>query len=457
MQKEMKRGFMSLCTGMVFLLTTFLCVGCGGEQHVANKEIKRESLKSFVREKDRNELLTIASLYGPQVFVTKNCLYYEYEDPDLEYETVLVQKDHKGKQIAKYPMENCSFLWVRDNYLCYMQKWVDGDDEAIFFVPIEREKWTEKINWNKKQKIAKTSELIYDSFAWKSSIYYIMGDTLYRYDIKSKKTETLVKNKFDEAEFQRQDEVRYMQDGKIYINSGCNEPLYSVELDSGKVENIGFDQMDVDDSAVFLAEGNRVFTCICNRDDVYEYFSYDTKEKKKIESLDNGKIKRLLQENGLWKETMTFYIGTGFSFDHKLYLVLDLRWQETQKAQQGAKEGQSIAMEKSTQILVSCSWDNIRELSYEKNISDYLEKRQDYVQHYLEGDMCDDELHYEYFISGSAEFWTLCGGEIFISYSKTRDEENYVDEVGLIGYDLKTGEVREIPENDLLYQIYMKD
>lgn len=455
MRKERKRGFISLYTEMAVLLMAFLCTGCG-EQQVVNKDVKRESLKSYVQEKDKTELLNMESRYGPQVFVTKSSLYYEYEDPDLEYESVLIQMDHKGKQIAKYPMENRSDFWVRDNYLCYIQKWVDGDDEAIFFVPIEQEKGTEKINWNKKRKIAGTRDLIYDSFAWKSYIYYIIGDTLYQYDIRSNKEKALVKNKFYEAGFQRQGEMRYMQDGKIYINNGCNEPLYSVELDSGKVENIGFDQMDIDDSAVFLAEGNRVFTYICNRDDENEYFSYDTKEKKKIESLDNGTVKRLLQENSLWKETMKFYIEKGFCFDQKLYLVLKLSWQETQKAQQGIKSGQDVAMDKSTQILVSCSWDKISGLTYEKEASEHIQKRQDYVQHYLEGEMRSGELHYEYFIRGSAEFWTLCGGEILISYSKMRDEQNDVDEFGLIGYHLKTGEAREIPKNDLLYQIFVK-
>lgn len=144
------------------------------------------------------------------------------------------------------------------------------------------------------------------------------------------------------------------------------------------------------------------------------------------------------------------------SGETQIDLVLDLYWQEMQKAQQGAKKGQSVEMSNSTQILVSCSWDNIRELTYEKKISAYLEERQDYVQQYEERDMRGGEVSYEYGIDGGAQFWTLCGGEIVISYSKTRDEENYVDEVGLIGYDLKTDEVREIPENDLLYQIFTK-
>lgn len=402
------------------VLSVVLLFGCSA-QNVANKDTQKKKAQAVIVEEEQEECYDITGLAEKKVFVTKNCLYYKDRN-DL----FLVQCDLKGEKIDKNLIKNGLDFWVREDYVCHVQEMNKKNKEAIYIFPIEQKKGREKVKWKKKKRIAE-SAYISDTFAWDSYIYYI-SDTLYRYDYKTGETKTLIAKDEDRdygyAAFQKKAGTVYMQNEKIYMNTGIeDEPLYSIEVSSGKVKEIGLAEADIGEDTFFLAKDPLVFSY-----DGYEgaYFCYDSKEKKNRAVLPEENIKKLLQENGVWKEDMEFSIINGFTYTGRLYLVVDLDWLYEKKVNWMGHKEKDYDFK---QVLVSCPWEDIHKLSYEKEIGSYAGTEQDVF----------------------AEFWIFYKGEMFIDYSKPLNTGRSVNR--LIGYDMKTGDVREIPE-DTLYQIY---
>ena len=75
-------------SGILFLIILFLCTGCGTVENAANSPA--ENLKSYVKEKSEKELYNIGIESESEVFVTKNCLYYESDDPEVECASLLI-------------------------------------------------------------------------------------------------------------------------------------------------------------------------------------------------------------------------------------------------------------------------------------------------------------------------------------------------------------------------------
>jgi len=427
-----------------------LCSGCGVKNTV--KDTTQEGAKSEERTKTVTDFSDIVPELENPVFVTENCLYYENDNAESGNETCLVQCNHAGKQQNRYSYpSNKKLQWVCDSYACYIQELEEKVE--LYLAPLVKKGETETIQWDQAKKIADTKDLFFDVFVWKSYVYYT-GDTLYRYNWETGKTESLGK-KYDlcEGEFQRKGDVVYTQDGYLYMLAGLQrQALYSIALDSGRVDRIGLEKEKMDSGDFFLAKGDRLFMLINDDGENERYLCYDKRTKTKLAVLRNDKQwKDFLKKNALWKEGMSCYIDNGFTYKDQIYMFVNLYWQETEMAKEGKKRGKQVSMQKSTQILVSCPWEDLTKLTYEKAVSSQLEKRQDYVQREIEH---SGTLQRDYFIDGGAEFWKFCENEIIISYVKKRDGNKDIKEFGLIGYDIETGEVREIPREDILYQIF---
>ncbi len=451
MRTKREKGYAIIST---LCLCLCLCSGCGVKN--TPQDTTKEGAKIEARTKTVTDFSDIVPELENPVFVTKNCLYYENDNAESENETCLVQCNHAGKQQNQYSYPlNRKLQWVWDSYACYTQEQVKKDAEELYLAPLVKKGETETIQWDQAKKIAAAKDLFYDVFVWKSYVYYT-DDTLYRYNWETGETESLGK-KYDlcEGEFQRKGDVVYTQDGYLYMLAGWErKALYSIALDSGRVDKIGLEKEEMDSHNFFLAKGDRLFMLVNNDGENEKYLCYDKRTKTKSAVLQNDKEwKDFLKKNALWKEGMSGYIENGFTYKDRIFLFADLYWQEKEMAKEGQKRGIQVSMKKSTQILVSCPWEDVTKLTYEKAVSLQLEKRQDYVQHYWE-DEYGGSLRCDYNINGGAEFWKFCENEIIISYVKKRDGDKYIKEFGLIGYDMETGEVREIPKEDILYQIF---
>ena len=141
----------------------------------------------------------------------------------------------------------------------------------------------------------------------------------------------------------------------------------------------------------------------------------------------------------------------------RLYLSMNLMWQEKVTADTGPQKGKKVTTYKEELILFSCPCENIQDLRYEKDISEWIRDHQEYEQTYIDlSEECDGRNYYT--MIGRVHIWTFYENELLVCYEdewkKEKTGVRRVDHYQLKGFDLTTGQMRDISEKDTVYQIF---
>ena len=454
------------------LLVTGLFAGCGMQ---AKRPETNDSVKTEKERKERKELLSELALRdGYGIYVTEHCVY-KVEKTSKKNE--LVQFDWQGKEQHRISFgEYASIEGISEKYVCYSENG-QNDESILYLAPIEQTEKGEKVQLEKKERIA-ASESEPSVYAWESNVYYILdSDHLYYYDAAKKDTKCLLKAGGDDIiQFCHQEYEgtgsRFIHNGKVYLTEWDDKgtALYCIDQQTAKLECLGeVNALMVDIHAV---KDNLVF---CDMSDVdtdnlsTSYIVYDTKERKKKAQLDEKQITTFLEQQGLWKEGAYFHCTTNLvsiGGGEQLNFVITMNWPEKVVATGGLQKGKKVEMSKSKQILLRCPWQEPTALSYDKNFSQWMDEHIVDTDVFVNAPTTSSRGSY-YIMTPNVAVWNFYGEELLLccmdfekkdTTGEKLPPDDYLPDVDLKNFELKaydpeSGKIRDIPKSDTLYQI----
>lgn len=442
---------------LVFIFIAMLLMNlCGCVVSQENSEQKEVSVSGDGEKqgkKDQSQGEGISSVQITNPFVTKNCIY----EVD-EYGEELIQKDLQGKKIKSHKVPAGSWgsdeesIWISEEHICYKP------DEELLVSPILQTDEGEEISWKEKEKIAGDVEVV---CILEPYLIYI-DDTVYRYDFRTKESKPLGdKGEYDSALFYKNYWIMPIIDkGKLYFSdftngmNGENETLYCVDIEEWKAEEVSSAIRREDLFSSELAGIKDSLLCMIMKEsgsdkeiDAEDEFMvcFDTEANTET-VLQEKEVFDLLEKEKLWEKDNGEYhkwvVLDTFQYDNRTYLVMDLEWTKNCMVDFGPDKGKETQVWPHRTILLSCPLDNIKELSYEKEISDWLYSRADRTMD------LDEEDAYEEF--ALASIYTLYQGELYMGYSDDKGDH-------MVAYSMKTGEYREVSKEETAYYLFGND
>jgi len=472
LKNQLKRERLKIAAGkaMAVLLVVALSVGCGQKP---SQQSKKDVTAENTAKREERETLQLSELAQDcsLMCVTDDSIFVadRYED-NGDYFNCIKQYSRQGEELQRYSLGEMEVEGISGELICYSEERDDENREILYIAPIEKEKKEERVILKKRKKIGESEfEGIYDLYVWKSHVYYISdGDGIYHYDAGTGERKCLVK-------FQKDDGGAFSvigRDGglggrsadaeqKVFVTT--DDACYLLDREKGRIEHVpALDQKLGSDSwSIYAARGDFVFMLLDNEsgNSPERCICYDRKENRERSSFRREDLQKILQQQGFEKkEWSSPYIGVGnaYSYGSRLYLLMNLSWKEKVTAKSGPQKGKKVEVYKSREFLLSCPWENIQDLRYEKEISQWIQGHQEYEQTYVDFPSTSGK-YYSYI--GRVQEWTFYGDEILVSYQdkwkKEKTGARQVEHYQLKGMNLDTGEVRDIPEKDVLYQIFV--
>lgn len=469
-KRKSKRVALKKAAGrtVVALLVAGLCAGCGMQ---AKKPETNDRVKTEKEKKERKELLSELALRdGFGIYVTEHCVY-KWEEASKQNE--LVQSNWQGKEQHRISFgEYTSIEGISEKYVCYSE---NGQNESILYLaPIEQTEKGEKVQLEKKEKIA-TSESEPSAYVWESNVYYILdSDRLYYYDAAKKESKCLLKaGEDDTIQFSHQDYGgrinRFIHNGNVYLTKWDDKgtALYCIDQQTAKLVFLG--EVNAPMVDIHAVKDNLVF---CDMSDLdtdnlsTSYIVYDTKEKKKKAQLDEKQIRAFLEQQGLWKEGASFQLAGSRDAGEQLNFVIRINWPEKVVATGGPQKGKKVEMSKSRYILLRCPWQELTAFSYDKKLSQWMD------EHIVDTDVfvnapTTSSMGSYYVMTPNVAVWNFYGEELLLccmdfekkdTTGEKLPPDDYLPDVELKDFELKaydpeSGKIRDIPKSDMLYQI----
>lgn len=464
----MKRTFIGILTGA---LMACLFAGCG--EILPQKKTTDTTTENAVeqREEEAYRLTDLAQGTGVLMCVTEDSIFVADSEDSCVYSNCIRQYDRQGNEQQSYSLDKGCVEGISEQFVCYTERSRE-DKEILYLVPIETEQ-EETIVLNKRKRIAELGGS-YDIYVWKSHVYYISeGDGIYHYNAETGDLQCFVKlDEEDDGEFiSRNEDTPYVDgDQRVYLAVN-DDTCYRIECEKAKIERVpaldeklsyeSWDIFPMKDNLVFITSGK-----LGQSPD--RYFWYDISDRyiwddsgtgKKQSGLQKKDLQKFLEQQGFEKKKLEWYIDLQevTQVGDRLYLFMNLMWEEKVTAETGPQKGKKMAIDKEELILLSCPSANIKDLRYEKEISEWIRNHQEYEQTYIDlPEECDGRKYYAYM--GRVHMWTFCGNELLISYEDQWEKEKTgvrrVDHYQLKGFDLTTGQMRDISEKDTIYQIF---
>lgn len=456
----MKRKFIGILTGA---LMACLFAGCG--ETLPQKKTTDTTTENAVeqREKESYRLTDLAQGTGVLMCVTEDSIFVADSENSCVYSNCIRQYDRQGNEQNSYSLDKGCVEGISEQFVCYTEMSWD-DKEILYLVPIETEQTEETIVLSKKKRIAELG-VTYDIYVWKSHVYYISeGDGIYHYNAETGELQCFVKlDEEDEGEFiSRNEDTPYVDgDQRIYLAVN-DDTCYRIDREKAKIERVpaldgklSFESRDVfpiKDNLVFITKGK-----LGQSPD--RYIWYDSGTEKEQSSFQKKDLQKFLEQQGFEKKKWEWSIRPQevTRFGDRLYLSMSLMWEEKVTAETGPQKGKKVATYKEELILLSCPCENIKDLRYEKEISEWIRNHQEYEQTYI--DLSEEHDGWKYYTYlGRVHMWTFCGNELLISYEdkwkKEKTGVRHVNHYQLKGFDLTTGQMRDISEKDMIYQIF---
>lgn len=386
-------------------------------------------------------------------FVTENCIYSV-----VEWQDSLVCTDLQGKHKRKYDLPvkegdlpNSDKVRVGKEHVCYEKK---GD---LYVSPIRQTKDGEEIVWTEKEKIAHDVDVI---CILEPYLIYV-DDTLYRYDFRTKESKPLGKKGEYDCPFFCNNFwlMPIVHEGKMYFadytvdGKRDKDTMYSLDIEKWEVKKLPIEKDDL--GSPTLAGIQKPYMCM-----VQDEWSYYEKEKKdgekeflecfdmetgRKETLKGREILDFLKKEKLWGkensgEHSWWALEQSFQYGDRVYLLINMGWYEKCNVDFGPQKGKAADVLKNKPVLISCQWNNIKEITYEKEITEWWSSR---VNRDL--DLDDEGEGYEEYTVG--EIYTLYNGELYMDY---QDDKGY----HLAARSMDTGEFREVTENETEYYLF---
>lgn len=392
-------------------------------------------------------------------FVTKNCMYAK--DARGDY---IVQYDLQGNELSRHKMKGMhhSLGWVNDHRLCFYEK------EGIYSVPIEQTDTGEEVLWNEKEKVASldVDDDYPDIYVSEPYLVYCT-DNAYRYDFETKETKPLeAKKEFKYAHLESDyysQVFPFFYDGMLYLanytggNKGRDKGLYRIDIENWEAEKIlsfkDYKDRGYEYECLLQVRGNDIL-CLDMDGNRYQVTCFDTvgQEKKKV--LTDTEVQALLEKEDIWekgsKKREVEFSGA-FQYEDRLYMSFYLSWTKEGVAKSGPEKERKVKMAvDGKEILLSCPWENIEEISYEKELAEWLDNHAQVYQTY------NSKLAWEAGNSGyvewhSGQFHTLTGDELYMTYyDKTKGKRR---KAHVAAYNMKTKVYREITKKEMEYHL----
>jgi hypothetical protein len=376
-------------------------------------------------------------------YVTKYGIYAV--DGNREY---LVCADRQGGKKKKFDLsdgeydDNQENLRVSDAYICYEKK------EDLYVSPVRQTKEGEEIVWEEKEKVAHDVEVV--CFLEPYLIY--IGDTVYRYDLRSKESIPLgKKGEYDAADFLVNSWLQpVVHEGKLYFREYAEngqDTVYSLDIEKWEVRKLSIEMDDltcytfagIQGTAMSLVKDNG-FEKEEGEEEFLRCFDMDTGEK---DILTCGEIFALLEKEKLWEKGKGSYnncqLQEAFQYGEKIYLLVDMQWNQKRKVNFGPDKGKETEVWMDRPVLLSCPFGQIHEVVYEREISEWWYSR---VNRHLDVDEGDV---YEEFLEG--DIHSLYQGELYMEYQDSQGHH-------MAACSLDTGKFREVSEKETAYYLF---
>lgn len=422
---------------LLVMAVTMVCNLCGCETDrgaADGREAVSPSTGGVSGKSDRNEGKSEetggSGAQPTNPFITKNCMYRKDH-----LEEHLIQTDLHGKKLNKFPIENWDeTLRISDSHICYTK------GETLYVSPIRQTKQGEEIIWEEKKKIAKEP----DDVALVEPYLIYTADTVYRYDMNTGEKLPLGNSKEWSGYFH--DNwwlLPAVYEGKLYLDdyTGQRDCIYQIDIGAWKARKVYTYTKEEEHGVpeVIAARGE----CICvnanteARNQETRIFCYDMENDMKT-MVTGAEISAVLEKEGLWEadcKKKDWCVDASFSYGGKVYLQIDMSWEKKGIMKKWGEKGKT---EVERTLLLSCPWDDIRNVTYEKEISEWWYDRADRTTIWGE-----DECFEEY---SMGDILTLYGENLYVKYS---NETGY----HVAAYHMGTGEYRELGKRETEYRL----
>lgn len=424
------------------------CLGaCGAKDD--RKETGKEVANSAERQKEdrRREFLN----RNTDCVITEKSIYESTDAGEI------LQKDHRGKAVDRYKVEmkkdrDMVLAAASEKRLLYA---VDEEDDdallTLYHCPVEQTKSGEKVLWNQGKELARVEFDI----SWvpilqleEPYLVYYDGKALVRLNLDTEEKKTF---DFEDDGNMESSLMAGSEKGCLYFHAdnlpeseidreeGANDSLYRIDVEEWRKEKI-YSNQDSGYDVTWEApmKDDMIFPVYWTGYPDFEKIEcYDVGQKKILGRISGGDLEKFLEEKNLYGEKYkaghNLFVDFTFEYGDRLYIVCDYD-----------KESRTNSTEPYVrrEILLSCPKENMSNLSYEEDVSEW------WYGNAEEEKVCDE------FNDGRGAATHHMGGfiiafenELYFSYRNKKDHSER-----LMLYDLETGKMQEVREKELAYQ-----
>jgi len=417
-------------------------------ENVDMEEVPKEPMDEGDELIEKNTFIN----FRDKIYVTNNSIFFkeilwEGDDEKIYLERYhLKRKTTDTKNLGYWPN---TFEMLTENLACYIK------NEKLYCAPFIQSEQGDYINWEEERKIAESKEWDFDVYAWKNYIYFF-SDNIYRYNYKTDKTIKIAKGEdYEFMEFMRSyDDNTLMLDEKAYFTADDiygGECIHRLDLKTGKIEESNIN-----------IEGNIYYEILAAKDNDMLYSldmtkgkirCYNFKKKTSKKTTIGKDIRSFLEKKGMLEKEEKVSTGHFYSYKNRIYIQVFITSKEKVKAESGEKKGEMVSMEKSRQLLFSCSWDDFSDFRLEKKFSKWWDATVSYRQVCIAPE--EENESSTYYIDDGIELWTSFEDEIIIKQADLWNEEkpNYATHYTLFYYNLQTGEIDRLPLESFWYKV----
>ncbi len=459
-----------LAGGLVAVLA--LCLSaCGAEGPKSKREADSPGEKSVP--KDRNaekkdqrresffrKLRMLSDTYETCV-VTEHCTYEAVEGYEQK-DDVILQKNLQGKELARHKLAFDDFFLLggSDKRLLYTRNGMNPKGKweyDIYQIPIRQEGEGEALLVDQAEKLVGTNDIDCQVYLQEPYLVYCDGKAVVRLDLESgdKKKLSAGKETYNVkfVDVASEDGIlflHYSLDGDYYndypLLKGEEDTVYRIDIEKWQMEKIWVNEELHDEYRVMSAGSDLLIEQMVESGDLeldsIKLECYDIAKKKKICSVSKTEIERFLDREGLGKkgkERPELNIEGAYCYSGRVYvdchlLYFDEGREEESKGGDGEKP-LLLSEDDMIQRLVSFPLGEPSKLRYEKDVMD---RWYDYVMK-LQGDDGNAVYSDGIFAAFENAFYFSC---------KEKEGRSHI-----VAYDLDDGEMRELGEEELAYQV----
>lgn len=397
-------------------------------------------------------------VYGSCV-VTKNCIYEEPDDSMYDEGEEIVQKTRQGKELSRHKLEILDSEDLVEGsekrlLIATDEVEVKNDEESngfyIYQVPIRQTGTKETPLWEKKERVAEFDGESENIYLHEPYLIYCDGNKVVRMDLESgeKKTLEIEKNVYD------LDSLAVMsEEGNLFLNAvnydnHALDGIYRIDLEGWQAEKIYSDQDTADTYYLTSVEDGMLYLLYLdsNIGDSRKLVCYDSR-KKEAYSLAAAEIEKFLDQEQLYggkeyENHRELKIAGIYPYADRVYVDCHLLLGDAEDGEGSGGGGTDKAVplsepDNQIQRLVSFPKGEPSRLRYEKEMMDSWH---DHVAG-LQGDDGEKVMYSDgIFAAFENELYFSCKGE-----KKGRAHISV--------YDLESGEMRELGEGELAYQV----